>query len=43
MRIADTNLPNTGLGSLAGELSRSGWAIADTTSGTLVDWSVQEE
>ena len=43
VRIADTNLPNTGLGSLAGELSRSGWAIADATSGTLIDWSFKDE
>ena len=43
VRIADTNLPNTGLGSLAGELSRSGWAIADTASGTLIDWSFEEK
>lgn len=39
VRVADTNLPNIGLGSLAGELGWSGWAIADATSGTLIDWS----
>ena len=43
VRVADTNLPNTGLGSLAGELSWSGWAIADATSGTLIDWSFDDE
>lgn len=43
VRIADTNLPTAGLGALAGELSRSGWAIADATSGTLIDWSFEHE
>ena len=41
VRVADTNLPHSELRRLTGDLSWSGWAIAEVTRGTLIDWSFE--
>ena len=41
VRVADTNLLHSELRRLTGDLSWSGWAIAEVTKGTLIDWSFE--
>ena len=38
VRVGGTGLPNTSLGSLTGDLAWSGFGIAESTSGTFIDW-----
>lgn len=43
VRIGGTNIAKTSLDSLTGDLSWSGWGIAEATSGTLIDWSFNRQ
>lgn len=43
VRVADTNLTPSQIESLKGCLSRSGWVIAHTATGTPIDWSFDSQ
>lgn len=43
VRLGGTNLPARALRTLSGDLSWSGWGIAEISSGTLIDWRFQCE
>ena len=43
VRVAESSVPRSELGAMTGYLSWSGWAIAETTSGTLIDWTFEFE
>ena len=43
VRVAGTNLTPSQIGSLKGDLSRIGWGIAHTASGTLIDSSFDSQ